>query len=53
VTVEVLAWRGLVTYYVLIFMHFEATMSVAGITAIAWETEVASAIGVFFDRPET
>jgi hypothetical protein len=32
-TVEVLSWRGLVTYYVLFFLHLESyRVSVAGIT---------------------
>ena len=32
-TVEVLTWRGLVTYYVLFFLHLESRrVSVAGIT---------------------
>ena len=32
-TVEVLSWRGLVTYYVLFFIHLESRrVSVAGIT---------------------
>jgi hypothetical protein len=34
-TVEVLPWRGLVTYYVLFFLHLETRrVSLAGITAI-------------------
>jgi len=32
-TVEVLTWRGLVTYYVLFFLHLETRrVSLAGIT---------------------
>ena len=31
-TVEVLSWRGLVTYYVLFFIHLESQVSEAGIT---------------------
>jgi hypothetical protein len=32
-TVEVLTWRGLVTYYVLFFIHLESRrVSIAGIT---------------------
>src|SRR5262249_51398673 len=31
-TVEVLRWNGLVTYYVLFFIHLESRVAVAGIT---------------------
>ena len=44
-TVEVLTWRGLVTYYVLFFMHLESRrVSLAGITRHpdeAWMQQVA------------
>jgi len=44
-TVEVLTWRGLVTYYVLFFIHLESRcVSVAGITRHpdeAWMQQMA------------
>jgi len=44
-TVEVLTWRGLVTYYVLFFIHLESRrVSVAGITRHpdeAWMEQMA------------
>ena len=44
-TVEVLSWRGLVTYYVLFFIHLESRrVSLAGITRHpdqAWMQQVA------------
>jgi len=44
-TVEVLTWRGLVTYYVLFFMHLETRrVTLAGITrhpTEAWMTQMA------------
>ena len=44
-TVEVLTWRGLVTYYVLFFLHLESRrVTLAGITrhpTEAWMTQMA------------
>ena len=44
-TVEVLTWRGLVTYYVLFFLHLESRrVTLAGITrhpTEAWMTQIA------------
>jgi hypothetical protein len=44
-TVEVLTWRGLVTYYVLFFLHLETRrVSLAGITrhpTEEWMTQMA------------
>ena len=44
-TVEVLTWRGLVTYYVLFFIHLESRrVSIAGITdrpEACWMRQVA------------
>jgi len=44
-TVEVLTWRGLVTYYVLFFLHLQSRrVTVAGITrhpTEAWITQIA------------
>ena len=44
-TVEVLSWRGLVTYYVLFFIHLESRrVSLAGITRHpdkAWMQQMA------------
>ena len=44
-TVEVLTWRGLVTYYVLFFIHLESRrVSLAGITRHpdqAWMRQIA------------
>jgi hypothetical protein len=44
-TVEVLTWRGLVTYYVLFFLHLESRrITLAGITrhpTEAWITQMA------------
>ena len=44
-TVEVLAWRGLVTYYVLFFLHLESRrVTLGGITphpTEAWITQMA------------
>jgi len=44
-TVEVLTWRGLVTYYVLFFLHLETRrITLAGITrhpTEAWMTQMA------------
>jgi hypothetical protein len=44
-TVEVLTWRGLVTYYVLFFLHLETRrVSLAGITrhpSEEWMTQMA------------
>ena len=45
ITVEVLTWRGLVTYYVLFFIHLESRrVSIAGITdrpEACWMRQVA------------
>ena len=44
-TVEVLTWRGLVTYYVLFFIHLESRrVCLAGITRhpdLAWMEQMA------------
>ena len=44
-TVEVLRWRGLVTYYILFFLHLESRrVSLAGITrhpTEEWMTQMA------------
>ena len=57
-TVEVLTWRGLVTYYVLFFIHLEShRVSLAGITRRpdqAWMQQMArnatAETGEFLDR---
>ena len=51
-TVEVLTWRGLVTYYVLFFLHLETRrITVAGITRHPTETWMAQMARNAVDEP--